>query len=269
MRKVILATLAVALFTAICWASGDPWKDKPYAQWDDKDIQRIITNSPWARNVTVSADWAASSMPTAGGGGYGGGPTAQPSGSSAPPTSPGGGGGMKSGGGGGGAPMGGGGGAPGGGDVPSIPQVSFSVFWMSSRTMRAALLRRQVLHNGKDESEVDKYVDQPLEDYQVVIQGRDMSPFQQNDEAYFQSHATLEMKKSKDKVSPSKVTLERGSDGKSVTAAFFFFPKKSSSGEATIAADEKEVVFTCTLGKSTLKTDFDPRKMSDQKGPDL
>ena len=177
--------------------------------------------------------------------------------------------------GGGGAPSGGGGGGPAGGpptggmDVPTIPQASFSVFWMSSRTMRAALGRRQVLHSGRDASEVDKYVNQPLEDYQIVIQGRDMAPFQQNDETFFQSHAFLEAKKSKDKVSPSKVTYERGSDGKSVTAAFFTFSKKTASGENVIAPDEKEVQFTCSLGKSTLKVDFDPRKMDDQKGPDL
>jgi hypothetical protein len=265
MRKGIVGILAIAVAAVICWASGDPWKDKPYSQWDDKDIQRILTNSPWERNVTVAANWEPA-LPSDNGPGYSGAP--QPS--STPAPSGGGGGGMK----GGGAPPAGGmsGGAQTGGgmaEMPSIPQATFSVFWMSSRTLRAALGRREVLRSGKSESEVDQYVNQPLDSYEIVVQGRDMTPFIKNDETYFLTHSSIEMKKSKAKVSPSRVTFERGSDGKSVTAALFFFRKKSASGENVIAPDEKDVQFTCDLGKTALKTSFDPRKMSDQKGSDL
>src|SRR5579862_4582651 len=108
MRKAILSALAEALLAAICWAGGDPWKDKPYAQWDDKDVQKVMSSSPWARIVPVTASWApASGGSDAGGGSYGGSPQL-PSGSS----SPSGGGGMKGGGQGSapsGAPQGGGG----------------------------------------------------------------------------------------------------------------------------------------------------------------
>lgn len=267
MRKAILGALAVALLAAICWAGGDPWKDKPYAQWDDKDIQKVMSSSPWARTVTITATWAPASSGGDSGGGYGGAPQA-PSGSSAQPMAGGGGGGMKGGGQGGapsGAPQGGGGGA----SEPSFAQATYAVFWMSSRTMRAAFGRQLVLHSGKDEADVDKIVDQPTEEYEVALQGRDMAPFQTNDEAFFQAHSWLEMKKTKEKLPASKVSFQRGTDGKSINAVFFLFAKKSATGEATIAADEKEVSFICNLGKSTLKTDFDPRKMSDQKGPDL
>ncbi|HKS80724.1 MAG TPA: hypothetical protein VJR23_04405 [Candidatus Acidoferrales bacterium] len=268
MRKAILGFLAVALFAAICWAGGDPWKDKPYAQWDDKDIQHVLSNSPWVRNVTVSAAWEPASSESGGMGGYGNTGQTQPNPPAQQSSPSGGGGGMK----GGGGPGGGPGGAPqssSGMDMPSIPQATFSVFWLSSRTMREALGRRAVLHSGRSEADVDKYVDQPLEDFEVTVQGRDMTPFSKNDEAFFQSHATLEMKKSKDKVAPVKVTLEHSQNGNAVTAATFYFPKKSSTGEATIAADEKEVTFACEIGKTQLKVSFDPRKMSDQKGPDL
>jgi len=262
MRKAILGILAAALLAAICWASNDPWKDKAYSQWDDKDIQRILTDSPWERNVTVAANWQ--SMPADNNLGAPNSP--QPAAGQAP-----------SGGGMGGGGMKGGGGAPGGAagpssqamDMTSTPQAGFSVFWMSSRTLRAAIMRRQVLHEGKDESEVDKYADHPLDDYEVVIQGRDMTPFNQNDETFFLTHSSLEIHKTKEKLTPQRVTLERGEDGKKVTAALFFFQKKSSSGENAISPDDKEVQFTCSLGKSVLKTSFDPRKMTDQKGSDL
>jgi hypothetical protein len=268
MRKAILGALAVALLAAICWAGGDPWKDKPYAQWDDKDIQKVMSSSPWARMVSVTAAWVPASAGGDSGGSYGGSPQ-PPSGSSAQPAGGGGGGGGMKGGGQGGAPSGAPQGGGGGGDAPSVPQANYAVYWMSSRTMRAAFGRQQVLHSGKDEAEIEKLVDQPTEEYQVAIQGRDMTPFTTNDEAFFQAHSWLEMKKTKEKVPASKVSFQRGADGKAINAVFFVFPKKSTNGEATIAADEKGVSFICTLGKSTLKTDFDPRKMSDQKGPDL
>jgi len=268
MRKAILAALAVALLAVICWAGGDPWKDKPYAQWDDKDIQKVMSSSPWARMVSVTATWVTGSGAADSGGGYGGAPQV-PSGSSAQPMAGGGGGGMKGGGQGGASSTGPQGAAGGGASDPGFAQATYAVYWMSSRTMRAAFGREQVLHSGKDEADVDKIVDQPTQEYEVALQGRDMTPFQTNDEAFFQAHAWLEMKKTKEKVPASKVAFQRGADGKSINAVFFLFPKKSATGEATIGADEKEVSFICNLGKSNLKTDFDPRKMSDQKGPDL
>jgi hypothetical protein len=265
-RKAILGILAVATFAAICWAGGDPWKDKPYTQWDDKDIQRVLVGSPWMRAVAVTASWqkADYDMP-------GDNPHAAAPQSAAPAGGGGGGMGGKSGQGGGSPSAPSGGGGYGGGDTSgaSIPQAEFAIYWMSSRTMRAALGQRQVLHAGRDAAEVQKFVEQPLDEYEIVVQGRDMTPFVNNDEKFFQSSAFLEIKKSKEKVPPSHVTLERGANGKTVTGAFFYFPKKTASGENEIAPDEKSVQFTVSLGKSTLKAEFDPRKMDDQKGPDL
>lgn len=262
MRKAILGTLAVTILAAVCWAAGDPWKDKPYTQWDDKDIQHIMTSSPWMRSVAVVAAWQTANYDM---------PGDNPRPAQQQPASPTGGGmgGKPASGGGGGGSYGPGSGSGGADSSPSIPQAEFTVYWMSSRTMREALGRRQVLHAAKDPAEVEKFVNQPMDEYEIVVQGRDMSPFVNNDEKFFQSNAFIEIKKSKEKVAPSHVTFERGADGKVVTGAFFFFPKKSTAGENVIAPDEKSVQFTVSLGKSTLKADFDPRKMDDQKGPDL
>ena len=259
MRRAILGILAVSVLAVVCWAGGDPWKDKPYTQWDDKDVQRILTSSPWMRSVQVVAAWQPADYDLPGDNPH-----------PAQPASPSGGGGMggKSGPGGGGSN----GPTPGSNSSdssPTIPQAEFTVYWISSRTIREALGRRQVLHGGKDPADLEKLVSQQLDEYQIFVQGRDMAPFVNNDEKFFQSNAFLEIKKSKEKISPSHVTFERGANGKVVTGAIFFFPKKSSAGENVIAPDEKSVQFTVSLGKSTLKADFDPRKMDDQKGPDL
>lgn len=70
----------------------DFWKTKPYTEWTEKEIKRVLTNSPWAKEVSAP-------MPGGSGGGAGGG---------------GGRGGGRKGGGGGGGGMGGGGGEGGG-----------------------------------------------------------------------------------------------------------------------------------------------------------
>ena len=54
LAKTLLLTGVIMLFGAALWSGGEPWKGKPYQQWDDKDIQRIFTDSPWTRTTTSS-----------------------------------------------------------------------------------------------------------------------------------------------------------------------------------------------------------------------
>jgi|HubBroStandDraft_6_1064221.scaffolds.fasta_scaffold00361_12 hypothetical protein len=255
MRKAILGLMPAVILATVCWAGSDPWKDKPYSQWDDKDIQHIMTSSPWMRTVSVTAGWAQPDYNL---------PGDNPRPAQQQPSGGGGMGGQGKGGGGSSSP------SSGNTDSPSsTPEVEFQVYWMSSRTIRGALGRRAILHGGKDAAEVDRAVAAPTDEFEILVQGRDMAPFINNDEKFFQANSHLEIKKSKEKLSPSHVTMVHGANGKTVTSASFFFPKKSAAGEDQIAPDEKDVQFTVSLGKSTLKVDFEPRKMDDQKGPDL
>src|ERR1700732_2921319 len=59
MRKAIFVSSAVLLAAALVFAGGDPWKSKPYQQWDDKDVKRILEDSPWAKVVQVDVTWKA------------------------------------------------------------------------------------------------------------------------------------------------------------------------------------------------------------------
>jgi hypothetical protein len=47
MKKLPLLVAAFSLFAA------DSWQSKPFTEWSDKDVQKILTNSPWARSVTI------------------------------------------------------------------------------------------------------------------------------------------------------------------------------------------------------------------------
>ena len=251
--------LAALTFAALAWASDPPWKGKPYDQWTDKDVEKIFMDSPWSRIGTVTRTWApltSKDVPAGQSGGSTGG--AQPN----TPMSP-------------GRP--GGAGGPGGakgpsesgaGGAPSGDELRFNVYWASSRIMRAASARKSVLHGGKQDVDVAKYASEPQEEYQVVLQSEDMAPFVRHDEKFYQENAFLDVKKTKQKLSPSHVRYERDDKGL-VEAAVFLFPKKTAAGEPTLPSDEKNVEFNCKIEASRLRVNFDPQKMVDSQGPSL
>jgi len=239
LAKTLLLTGVIMLFGAALWSGGEPWKGKPYQQWDDKDIQRIFTDSPWTRTTTITRTWLPISNKDL--------PDKIVSGSGRPvPTE-----------------------LERSGETSVGGALNFYVFWASSRVMRAASARKAVLHGDKKDLDVGKYASEPQDEIQILVQSEDMAPFTRKDEKFFQANAFLQPRKSKQKISPSHVRYERDAKGILVTSALFFFPRKTASGELTIATDEKNVEFNCNMDGSSLRVNFEPQKMVDQSGPDL
>lgn len=232
----------ILVFAALALASDPPWKGKPYDQWTDKDLEKIFTDSPWSRIGTVTRTWAPQTGGSTGG--------AQPN----TPALPG--------------RAGGPGGSSGSDAGGAGDELRFNVYWASSRIMRAASARKSVLHGGKQDVDVAKYAGEPQEEYQIVVQSEDMAPFVHHDEKFFQENSFLDVKKTKQKISPSHVQYERDEKGL-VGAAVFFFPRKTASGEPTVPGDEKNVEFNCKIEGSRLRVNFDPQKMVDTQGPAL
>jgi hypothetical protein len=260
MRKAIVGSLALVVVALLAWASSDPWKSKPYDQWDAKDVQKVMNGSPWARTVTVDANWLAGgalSQP-----GSGGAPQPAPSGNAGAP-----GGRAGMGGGGGGAPAGGGGGQA----MPegSVAQASFIVRWVSSRVMREAFVRNAILNGQMKADEGQKELAQTPDVYEVMILGPQMQPFESVEEAAVKEKAFLEPKKTKERIAATKVEFERSPDGKTVRAVVISFPKKTATSEATITPEEKGAEFSVLVGKTTIKASFDFTKMYDSEGRDL
>jgi hypothetical protein len=155
------------------------------------------------------------------------------------------------------------------GQNSQIPQATFLVRWVSSRTMREAILRSSVLAGKTKEEDAEKDLAVPTDTYQVFIAGPDMKPFVSLDQDELKRGTFLQTKKTKQRVSPSGIQIERTADGLGVQAIVFLFPKKSQSGESTISADEKGVDFTCVAGPVRLQATFDISKMDDAQGRDL
>ena len=53
MRRISLIVATWALATAVI-AAADVWETTPYTQWSDKDVQKVLTDSPWAGKASLT-----------------------------------------------------------------------------------------------------------------------------------------------------------------------------------------------------------------------
>jgi hypothetical protein len=260
MRKAkILAIFFVA--AGLAYGANDVWKTKPY-QWDQNDLKEILTNSPWVKKTSVMASWArGGAMAPDGGGQATQGQQNQNQNQAA--TRPGA---MN-------GTAGGGGGmnpatAEQGPSMPQEQQAGFFVRWNSALTEREAVARSALLSNEFSQAQAEQYVNQEPSTYDVVVYGPDMTPFANQTEDSLKSNVYLEVKPSKQKVNPTAVKINKGSDGK-VQTVFFSFPKQGPNGQPLIAADDKQAQFDCKTKDMHLSTQFDLRKMVGKDGQEL
>lgn len=257
MRKLLLGSFSVWVLAVLVWA-GDAWKDKAYQQWDKADVQKILNDSPWVKVAHVDVpgpNLREQSGPP--------GESSAPATTSSRPAAARGGGG-----GGGGAPSG----APGdmGGETgANLPEIPLMVRWLSSRTIREALVRNAELSGQVNEADAEKELSAPSEMYEVLIFGPQMDVFGDAPENTLKENVLLTGRKMKEKITPSTVNVQRAPDGKTIRAIFFSFPKQTAAGQPTIAQTEKAVEFFCGLSHVKFKVSFDLTKMEDSKGRDL
>ena len=246
-RFVLCIAYSVSIFfvgtllsTMLVLASDVPWKGKPYDQWSENDVERIFADSPWTRTVAVPRSWSIYSAND-------GQQNDQLHGADR------------------GLPL----------DsnrserASNDSAVNFSVDWASSRPMRAAAARRGILRGKQKSLDLEKYANEPQAEYQIIVQSRDMKPFDRHDEKFFEQNAYLLTKKTKQKIPANHVQYERDENGGKVTSVIFFFPKKTASGDPSIAIGEKGITFVCKIEESQLRANFEPEKMVDGLGPTL
>jgi hypothetical protein len=249
-----LLVLVATLVATDVWA-GDPWKEKSYKNWDEKDIRRILNDSPWAKTIEAEREEKKRSLEA---------PAGAPTVSSAREEDE---------------------------DEDEENEQEeghrgrkeeekkerekgsaagkFIVRWISSRTLREASVRGQVLRKQISETDMDKQLPPAPDDYELAVVGTDMSSFQNADEPTLRHGTYLRANKSKEKITTSQVEIVRGSDGKRINAIIFHFPKTNRGGQAVVPPEEKEVKFVTHAGSIEIKAIFDPQKMTDKQGVDL
>ena len=133
-RRTLLVSLAAALPAPL--RAADPWA-KPPSQWTDKDIQRILTDSPWSRAVSITMSGG---MPMGGGRGGRGGR---------------------------------GGGGMGGAMAPSI---TFYVRWQSAKPIKLATVRARMGAEADTSPQAREFVEREEPDYVIALIGPPMEP---------------------------------------------------------------------------------------------
>jgi hypothetical protein len=257
MFRRIFSQSTCAFIFAICFAmmsvigaaarANDPWKDKDPQDWDEKDVQKILTDSPWSKPFQIGSaanSSAASTITPVGSAAHTDSATVDP---------------IR-----GGNPS-----SPSSGNLPPGvgPVMKFTVSWRSSRTVREALLREKEL-SGSLPDQARKDLAAKYDAYQISISGANLRLFEKEGAENLKAHSYLMPKNSKEKISPAKVIVQTRQDG-SVVTILFDFPQKTASGEPTIATAEKSVEFSAKAGGLPLKVTFDISKMSTKQGPDL
>jgi hypothetical protein len=215
-------------FFAFCLMAADFWQ-KPYTEWADKDLQKMMTNSPWAHTASVSMGGPAVTPEGGGGGGRGGG----------------------GGGRGGGGPQGGGGG---GGDadapVPGVREMEVVARWQSAMPIRQAFVRLKYGAEAAKSDDAQKFLAKEQPTYELVLSG----PMQQllrggpEDTAKALSEVTFLSTKEKGAVKPASIQV--GKSGRSMDI-LIAFPRSMP-----YTLDDKEVEFSTKLGTAPVKIKF-------------
>jgi hypothetical protein len=252
MSKKMMSLVAAGLLVAAAAYASDAWKDKDFQNWDQKDVQKILSDSPWAKKFEFESGGG-------GGGGRGRGMNA-PGGSMGDVGGPGGGGGAAD--------------TPGhSASGPSGPQGSgqqtnLTVTWFSARTIREAMARQKELA-GTPPDDARKGLSEEPTVYEVEVSGSNLMAFGRSREDDLKEHSYLMSKTTKEKLAPAKVIIQRGQDGGRPVAIIFEFAKTTDSGAPTIAKNEKGVEFFTQAGSSPVKVQFDLSKMADKQGADF
>jgi hypothetical protein len=131
MQRRAFACIAVCL--AVSAASAAEFWDKPFLEWSDREVDRMLTDSPWTGLVAVPLP-NRGPIPTDDGGGRGGR-----------------------------------GGGEGFGPAPMRVRVTIS--WRSALPLKQALVRQQVGQRGTVPPQAQTYLETPDEHYVIGLQG--------------------------------------------------------------------------------------------------
>ena len=228
MKKPLLLIGVFLLLIYSTLLAADFWKAKEYKDWKPKEVQKMLTKSPWAKDANVRF-----SMQGVSARGRGSGGSASDSGQR--------------------SPIGGGGGGGFGGGGRSRPQLKVSIRWASALPIKQALIRSR--HEGDfEETAQDKaHLTQIEKQYVVAVSGLPgrMERFLQNTD-HIKQATTLKRKKNATIQAQSVEVVPR----EQFIELYFFFSRSNP-----ILVNEKNVEFKMELGPIKIKRKFKLKDM--------
>jgi hypothetical protein len=261
MRRTAGLTLVFGSIAVLTVLAKDFWADKPFTTWNEKEVRKILSDSPWAKIEHVT-------LPE---GERNAGDTGVRAGSVPPPvaTQAGGAAAGARGAGGGGGDMRAGGSqqtqgspvtAPGGyGETAPVNQsVPLQVTWFSSLKIRQAMGRLGQLQGNISAAQLNTFVQQPVDQYIIAVSGPQMKPLEQANLETLKGTTFLLSKKDKNKKVELKeyVSPKDRKDG----LALFVFPR-TVDGKPSVDVADEEVQFVAEPAGLKIKTAFKLSKM--------
>jgi hypothetical protein len=239
-RSPAALVLAALFLSARALCAADVWAAKPYTAWSDKDIRKIMTDSPWSRRVSVTL---------LGGAGYldvlraKGPPPGRPGPGIAEP----------------GGELGVGG-SQSGGPPPSSPagppQTTLIVRWQSAAIVQQALAKAQYGDKAGTSPEAQKRLESNASYYIVAVGNLPASQKLRDAEARkAQLGRTTLAVNGKDPIAAKDVVYVEAGEG--TIEARFLFPRDFS-----LTAADKEVEFATMFGKAAVKAKFNLKNMA-------
>ncbi len=240
MRKLLAGFFAFSL----CLAAADFWQSKPAAQWSDKDVQKMMSNSPWARPFSMStsgptppslggaagnsiADDTGAPQPISAGGGGRGGRSSRGAASADAPSA------------------GSGGGAP----------ITIVARWQSALPVKQAFARLQYGAQAGTSEEAKEAIQREEASYLIVLSGT-LTPFLHGDaQTLKQTLMDASSLSAKGKAVVKPADLQFLSNRRAIEIVMAF-PKS-----APFMLEDKEVEFSTRLGKLALKYKFKLKDM--------
>jgi len=239
MKACRIASLALlALLGSLLLRAGDPWKDKPWTVWTQKDVDKVLQDSPWAQGYLKARDSQ---------------PEFDPSLGSEPRR-------------------------PQGVQVTDayLTVVWESARTVKEAEARLSQLQTTGPEEG-DDWELAIPADHVIWVAGYVYEGRyltDLTDFQRLGDEQKRKAALLELKQSKKKVFPKHVEMKFGQTaagfgrvGRYVDARFYF--PREVDGQPLLGPGEKKVTFRWLLERLPVTGDFNLQKMVRDGKPDL
>ena len=230
---------------ALCVWAADFWTAKPFTEWNDKEVNKIISDSPWAQKVTISAGFgggpgiaesAGGGRGGRGGGGGGGGRGGGPQGdaATADPGIDGGGGGF-------------GGGAPG--------AVTVTLLWQTALPVKQALAKRKFGAEAGTSPDAKAAIERVDQVYVLTLSGvpGNLLAATQGDKKAALLAATTVTATGKPPLQAADLQASGGRGGGTVS---FLFPKT-----ATFTPEDNEIEFSTKFDKTPIKKKFKLKDM--------
>lgn len=218
----VLALPVAACMCAVSLLSADFWQSKPYTEWNDKDVQKLLQSSPWAKPVSVAVSGGAAGPANVSGldgfSGLGAHKGVNPGGSAAP---------------------------------GAAPVVSVIVRWQSARPVREAVVKAKYGNEAGTSPEAKKALEEPMEHYVISLCGLPQTSIDSGDFKTQMLAQGMLVIKGRDPIKPVDFVVEGA--GRTV---MFVFPKTT-----VITEEDKEAEFVIKTPDFAVRQKFHLKEM--------